>query len=46
MLVDCGMPLTDAARREVEEFLCHETALLDGRRFEEWLSLFTADALD
>jgi 3-phenylpropionate/cinnamic acid dioxygenase small subunit len=45
MLVECGMPLTDAARRDVEEFLCHETALLDGRRFQEWPSLFTADAL-
>ena len=29
----------------VEEFLYHEAALLDERRFEEWLELFTEDAL-
>jgi 3-phenylpropionate/cinnamic acid dioxygenase small subunit len=27
------------------DFLYHETALLDERRFEEWLELFTEDAL-
>ena len=27
------------------DFLYHETALLDERRFEEWLELFTDDAL-
>jgi 3-phenylpropionate/cinnamic acid dioxygenase small subunit len=27
------------------DFLYHETALLDGRRFDEWLELFTDDAL-
>lgn len=28
-----------------EEFLYHEAALLDDRRFEEWLTLFDEDAL-
>jgi 3-phenylpropionate/cinnamic acid dioxygenase small subunit len=44
MLAESGMTLTDAVRREAEELLYHEAALLDGRRFEEWLSLFTPDA--
>jgi 3-phenylpropionate/cinnamic acid dioxygenase small subunit len=30
-------------RQEVEEFLYHEAELLDERRFEEWLDLFTDD---
>jgi len=30
--------------RHVEQFLFHEARLLDERRFEEWLALFTADA--
>lgn len=29
--------------REVEQFLYHEAHLLDERRFEEWLELFTDD---
>lgn len=29
--------------REVEEFLFHELALLDDRRFEDWVELFTED---
>ena len=29
----------------VEEFLYHEAQLLDERRFEEWLELFTDDAV-
>jgi 3-phenylpropionate/cinnamic acid dioxygenase small subunit len=28
-----------------EEFLYHEAALLDGRRFEEWLALYADDAV-
>jgi p-cumate 2,3-dioxygenase beta subunit len=44
MLAEGGMVLTDAVRREIEELIYHEAALLDGRRFEEWLGLFTADA--
>lgn len=28
----------------VERFVTHEARLLDDRRFEEWLTLFTADA--
>lgn len=42
---------TDAAalarlllQREVEEFLYGEAELLDARRFDEWLALFTDDA--
>ena len=30
-------------RQEVEEFLYHEAELLDERRYEEWLELFTED---
>ena len=30
-------------RLEVEEFLFREAALLDDRRFEEWVDLFTDD---
>ena len=29
--------------REVERFLIHEVGLLDDRRFEEWMDLFTED---
>jgi dibenzofuran dioxygenase subunit beta len=37
--------VVDAAlQHEVEQFLYHEAALLDARRFEEWLALFTPDA--
>jgi 3-phenylpropionate/cinnamic acid dioxygenase small subunit len=30
-------------RQEVEDFLYHEAELLDERRYEEWLELFTED---
>jgi 3-phenylpropionate/cinnamic acid dioxygenase small subunit len=30
-------------RREIEDFLVHEAALLDERRFEEWRDLFAED---
>jgi 3-phenylpropionate/cinnamic acid dioxygenase small subunit len=30
---------------EVQEFLIHEARLLDGRLFDEWLNLFTEDAV-
>jgi 3-phenylpropionate/cinnamic acid dioxygenase small subunit len=30
-------------RREIEDFLIHEVALLDERRFEEWRDLFAED---
>ncbi len=33
-----------ALQQEVEQFLYHEAALLDARRFDEWLELFTDDA--
>ena len=29
--------------RRIEEFLLHEAHLLDDRRFEEWMELFTAE---
>jgi 3-phenylpropionate/cinnamic acid dioxygenase small subunit len=29
-------------RQEIEDFLYHEAELLDERRYEEWLALFTA----
>ena len=31
-------------RQEVEDFLYHEVELLDDRRYEDWLALFTEDA--
>ena len=31
-------------KEEVEEFLYHEVELLDDRRYEDWLDLFTDDA--
>ena len=31
-------------REEIEQFLYHEAELLDERRYEEWLALFTDDA--
>jgi len=31
-------------KQEVEDFLYHEAELLDERRYEEWLELFTEDA--
>lgn len=37
--------MVDAAlQHEIEQFLYHEAALLDSRRFNEWLALFTPDA--
>ena len=32
-------------REEIEDFLYHEAALLDEWRLDEWLALFTDDAL-
>jgi benzoate/toluate 1,2-dioxygenase beta subunit len=31
--------------REIEEFLFHEARLLDERRFEDWMTLFTEDGI-
>ena len=31
-------------KEEIEEFLYHEVELLDDRRYEDWLALFTDDA--
>lgn len=37
--------MADAAlQHEIEQFLYHEAALLDARRYDEWLALFTDDA--
>jgi len=30
-------------RQDIEDFLYHEAELLDERRYEEWLDLFTED---
>jgi 3-phenylpropionate/cinnamic acid dioxygenase small subunit len=38
-----SIPSVDS--REVEEFLYYEAALLDDRKYEEWLSLFTDKAV-
>lgn len=35
--------MTDAAQREIEQFLYREARLLDERRFREWLDLLTED---
>jgi len=37
-------PIGDALTREVERFVYREARLLDERRFNEWLELFTEDA--
>lgn len=37
--------MSHTLHRHVERFLFEESALLDSRRFEEWLALFTADAV-
>jgi 3-phenylpropionate/cinnamic acid dioxygenase small subunit len=36
--------MTIELHHAVEQFLIHEARLIDERRFEEWLSLFTDDA--
>jgi benzoate/toluate 1,2-dioxygenase subunit beta len=36
---------SDVTRDDAEQFLIHEARLLDERRFDEWLALFTADCL-
>jgi 3-phenylpropionate/cinnamic acid dioxygenase small subunit len=38
-------PVTDAERRAIEEFLYEEARLADEHRYEEWLALWTEDAL-
>ena len=37
-------PVADRVLRQVERFLYREALLLDERRFEEWVELFTDDA--
>ena len=34
-----------ALQHEVEQFLYHQAEVLDGRRWDEWLDLFTADGI-
>jgi 3-phenylpropionate/cinnamic acid dioxygenase small subunit len=38
-------PLTGAELEAVSAFLFHEAALLDARRYAEWLELFAADGI-
>lgn len=37
--------MTAIDRREIEYFLMHEARLLDERRFEDWMGLFTEDGV-
>jgi benzoate/toluate 1,2-dioxygenase beta subunit len=37
--------LTKLTRQDAEDFLYHEAELLDQRRFEDWLKLFTEDGI-
>ena len=37
--------MTSVTRAEVEDFLYHEAALLDAWRLDDWLALFTEDAI-
>jgi benzoate/toluate 1,2-dioxygenase beta subunit len=39
------MALLATGKDEIQRFLYHEAWLLDNRRFEEWLQLFTEDAI-
>jgi 3-phenylpropionate/cinnamic acid dioxygenase small subunit len=36
-------PATGVDRSQLEDFLIHEAALLDARRFRDWMGLFTED---
>lgn len=38
-----GVQLTPEAQRSVEQFIFHESRLLDERRFDEWLKLWTPE---
>lgn len=44
---DCATPaaLAPEAQRKVEQFLFHEARLLDQRRLDDWLSLWTSDGM-
>ena len=44
MTADAAVLARLLLQREVEEFLYTEAELLDARRFDEWLALFTDDA--
>jgi hypothetical protein len=37
--------ITQLTRQDAEDFLSHEAELLDQRRFEDWLKLFTEDGI-
>lgn len=43
--LDRPMAYTALSRAEYEDFLYHEAALLDEWKLEEWLKLFTTDAI-
>jgi len=40
---DESVPIADATRREIEDFLFHEARLADESRYEEWEALVTDD---
>src|SRR5437016_852294 len=40
-----AVSISAAVQLESERFLYHEAALIDQRRWDEWLDLFTEDAL-
>ena len=39
------MAITDGLQQEIEQFLYQEAALLDSRKFEDWLALLAEDVL-
>jgi PAH dioxygenase small subunit len=41
--ISFGSPVSDADYVALQRFLSHEAALLDHRRFDEWLALLTPD---
>lgn len=41
--MNAAIPAVHVRRSDVELFLIHEARLLDERRFDEWMNLFTAD---
>src|SRR5262249_53923539 len=43
--MDANTPTAAITRAEVEDFLYHEAALLDGWQLDDWLALMTDDAV-
>ncbi|MEA2640755.1 MAG: hypothetical protein QOF51_2149, partial [Chloroflexota bacterium] len=45
-MVRTALPISGIElQHEVEQFLYREALLMDSRRYDEWLALFTTDAL-